>query len=69
VATRAPQVAWPLELLSFVLQEERDWAAAERVLRRALELEPGNAHAWCSAADVAVRHITALEVEPGKAHA
>jgi GT2 family glycosyltransferase/tetratricopeptide (TPR) repeat protein len=43
---RWPQAVWPRIILTHVLlQEGRDWAAAERALRGVLELDPGNAQA------------------------
>jgi tetratricopeptide (TPR) repeat protein len=43
---RYPQALGPHVILSHVLlQEGRDWAAAERTLRRVLELDPDNAEA------------------------
>jgi predicted Zn-dependent protease len=46
LAQRAPQAVWPRILLSHVLlQEGRDWVAAERVLREILVLEPNQREA------------------------
>src|SRR5439155_15083332 len=43
---RAPEALWPRVLLSHVLlQEGRDWAAAEQALRDILELAPNHAEA------------------------
>jgi hypothetical protein len=42
----APAAVWPQVILSHVLlQEGRDWAAADRALRDVLALEPGHAEA------------------------
>jgi GT2 family glycosyltransferase/tetratricopeptide (TPR) repeat protein len=50
----APAAVWPRVLLSHVLlQEGRDWPAAERALRDVLALEPGHAEARCNLAVLA----------------
>ena len=42
----APQALWPRVILTHVLlQEGRDWAAAERALRDVLEIAPNHAEA------------------------
>jgi hypothetical protein len=43
---RSPGAVWPRVILTHVLlQEGRDWAAAERALRDVLALDPGHAEA------------------------